>query len=224
MEALWLIVFRIILSAIILGQTIGTAYFATVVNHEIGPYFVSQAMEAEAKRAQLIFVYLVLSTIATAISFFNLAMSICTCGQNRKEKNQAAFCRSLFTFIMACVGVVVIVFAIISAKTLWLWSPYFHANGQDNLARKARELAVLIIVVLAVNGCVVLFSIGACLVACVAKRGSEATDTNEAADKMSQEQVHGDVEAQLGVAGTIQHPEKAVVPKERETNNSVTSL
>ncbi|KAI1774968.1 hypothetical protein F4818DRAFT_57297 [Hypoxylon cercidicola] len=131
------------------GQAVGGAYFASVVNHALRPYFEANGMESEVADAKQAFGYLVASAVMSGLAFITLVLKVCrfVCGCGEGSDDHSV-CGTLISFAGA---IVMIVFACLTTVHAWTWWQFFAAEGIDNLAASCHGLAAMIIAYLVLS-------------------------------------------------------------------------
>ncbi|KAI0160950.1 hypothetical protein GGR52DRAFT_586270 [Hypoxylon sp. FL1284] len=140
------------------AETVGHAYFASVVAREVRPYFISQGMQPEASDALQAFGYLVASTVILGLTFISILVRVfrMVCGFGRDEKDETT--GGWFSSLLAvAAAITLIVFACLTTAHAWGWWHYFAAQGNSHLAAACQGMAAMIIayLILSVGGIVV---------------------------------------------------------------------
>ncbi|KAK7753906.1 hypothetical protein SLS62_004003 [Diatrype stigma] len=190
MDAMWNIVARVIFAAVLLCQAFGAAYFANVTNRQIRPYLDAH-MEADARTALLVFIYLFLSAASASGSSVVTILS----ALKPAEKKPASCCHFVWTAIKVCFTLAMIAMGIITAKASWAWRRLFEINGEDYLAQQSYGLAVMMTIFLTMVAAFLLGSALVCLATFVAKRKTGAVSTANPS--------HNDIEGQKGAVDVI---------------------
>lgn len=213
MDATWTILLRIFLVATLIGQAIGAAYFASVVNHHIHPYFDFHDMKTDASTAQLVFVYLFFSAVFSSISFMTATISFWLPSQSSNEKKPVSFWISIWRTIQACFGFFMITMGIITAKTSWSWGRLFETDNESYLAKQCYGLAGMMIAMLVIIACLFFGAVVLYIATHVATR--VGNDTKSSTGKSFAK----DIESQKGTTDVCRKDQKSF-KKQTETLSS----
>ncbi|RYP59872.1 hypothetical protein DL769_008362 [Monosporascus sp. CRB-8-3] len=194
------IVFRLFLSIALLCQAGGAAYFAHFAHQQLRTYFLDHAMDADAHTAKLVYAYLFMTAVFSIVYSISALLSIRR--PSTAEKNHVTCCRFVGAIFSVCIGVTVIAFGVITAKTSWFWWGYFKVNGLKSLEQNTHGLTAMTITILAITGCYLLGLAFVELATFIVKRISrsdemKASKTVELKGDLSQEEWRKDLEAQL---------------------------
>ncbi len=177
MDAPRTIIFRLILSAILLCQAIGAAYFASITNNQLRPYFTLHSMDADTHTAQIVFVYLFMSAVFASGGFVSVSTSVCKCGRNvpeeQNEEKKASCCALFSRAVVVCVTIVMLALGGITAKASWSWRRHFEIQNEGALAAKSHGLAGMTVVILTITACSILSSLFSSLALHLARRNLE---------------------------------------------------
>ncbi|EMR72268.1 hypothetical protein UCREL1_696 [Eutypa lata UCREL1] len=213
MGATWTTLLRVFLVAILLGQAIGAAYFASVVNHHIHPYFDFHDMATDASTAQLVFVYLFFSAVFSSISFMTATISFWLPSQSSNEKKPVSCWISIWRTIQACFSFFMITMGIITAKTSWSWGRLFETDNESYLAKQCYGLAEMMIAMLVIIACLFFGAVVLYLATHVTTRMDN--DTKSSTD----ESFAKDIESQQETTDVYQKDQKSS-KKQTETLSS----
>lgn len=197
---MWTTVASAILAAVLLCEAVGSAYFASVTHHQIQPYLDTHTMVRDARIAQMVFVYLILSAVIASVSFAITIVSVCL----PTEKKPASCCNGCCKLIQACLSIFIIAGGIITAKTSWGWKHLFDIGGDDHLALQSLGLAVMTTITLTLAAVFFLGLTCIFLVICVAKCESDKSESTD-------NPIHTDIEGQKGDADDSQKEDKPSV-------------
>ncbi|XXG98160.1 hypothetical protein Hte_004481 [Hypoxylon texense] len=157
MDAIWYSALTSINLISLTAQTVGHAYFASVVDRELRPYFNEHNMLSDAAHAHLAFGYLVTAAVLVGLSVLGSIYSV-ICGRRRNDDSS----HLLKSFIVVAGAVTLMVLACLTIAYSWGWWHYFAAEGLDHLAAVCRGLAIMLIVFLVMSS---LVAAAACIIA-----------------------------------------------------------
>ncbi|KAI6085858.1 hypothetical protein F4821DRAFT_260553 [Hypoxylon rubiginosum] len=136
---------------IICANVVGGAYFASIINQELKPYFDSHGMQQDASDARQAFGYLVASAVLSGLSLVGTLWNLCRGGGSRDDEDdgkKGGLCSELLS---VSAGIVMIVFACLTTEHSWGWWRYFASEDSDHLAAASQELAAFLITVMVLS-------------------------------------------------------------------------
>lgn len=134
----------------------GYAYLASVVGLELRPYFHAHGMQSEEADAGQALGYLVFCAVVTGLMALVLLCKMCfavcvmLCCLDRKfepyynnnNNNYRNTCASICDII---IGIIILVFACLTAAHAWAWWHYFAAEDLGHLSVVCHGVAALLI-------------------------------------------------------------------------------
>ncbi|KAI4867412.1 hypothetical protein F4820DRAFT_446043 [Hypoxylon rubiginosum] len=156
MESIVLSLINVCYILLLGAEAVGSAYFASVINQELRPYFDAHGMQSEAADARQAFGYLVAAVVLLGLSFLGtlVKVGLATCGCDRLSDDSDDSDDNLCVLLVSYAAyIILLVFTCLTAAHAWGWWKYFAAEGLDHLAASCLGLAAMIIACLVLSLC-----------------------------------------------------------------------
>ncbi|KAI1762960.1 hypothetical protein GGR53DRAFT_532021 [Hypoxylon sp. FL1150] len=137
---------------IVLGaEAIGCAYFASVVNWELRPYFDSHGMKQESSDASQAFGYLVASAVISGLSVILTLWKLCLGERSEDDEDDDNKGDLLSSLLSVAAAITMVVFACLTIQHSWGWWRHFASDGNGHLASASHGLAALLITIMVLS-------------------------------------------------------------------------